>query len=299
MYKAQLKWQPIAILLLLSLIWGANMASIKIGGRELPPLFMAGIRSTVAGLCLYIWMMVKGLQLFPSKVILAHGIVSGLLFGGEFAFAYVGLKYTLASRGYVLLYTAPFFAAIGAHFFLEGDRLNSWKAAGLLLAFGGVVALFMKELGFVSFAILPGDLLLLIGGALWGATTVYIKKFLVHRADPLQIIFYQMVFSAPMLLSMSLVLEDLAISGISWFTGAALFYQSIIIAFLSYLVWFHLVSRYPVSLVHAFSFFTPVFGVFFSGLLILGEVISSNLIIALILVSLGMILVNHQPKVEQ
>jgi drug/metabolite transporter (DMT)-like permease len=59
------------------------------------------------------------------------------------------------------------------------------------------------------------------------------------------------------------------------------------------------VSRYPVSLVHAFSFFTPVFGVLFSGLLILGEAISSNLIIALILVSLGMVLVNHQPTVER
>ena len=286
MYKAQLKWQPIAILLVLSLIWGANMASIKIGGWELPPLLMAGFRSAVASLCLYIWMKAKKVALFPSKAILAHGIVSGLFFGAEFALAYMGLKYTLASRGYVLLYTAPFFAAIGAHFLLDGDRLNSWKAAGLLLAFGGIAALFLKDLGSFSFVTLPGDVMLLISGALWGATTIYIKKYLVHRTEPLQIIFYQLVFSAPMLLCMSFVLEDLGISGISLTTGIALFYQTIIVAFLSYLVWFHLVSRYPVSLVHAFSFFTPVFGVLFSGLLILGEAISSNLMIALILVSL-------------
>jgi drug/metabolite transporter (DMT)-like permease len=182
---------------------------------------------------------------------------------------------------------------------LDGDRLNSWKAAGLLLAFGGIAALFLKDLGSFSFVTLPGDVMLLISGALWGATTIYIKKYLVHRTEPLQIIFYQLVFSAPMLLCMSFVLEDLGISGISLTTGIALFYQSIIVAFLSYLVWFHLVSRYPVSLVHAFSFFTPVFGVLFSGLLILGEAISSNLIIALILVSLGMVLVNHQPTVER
>jgi drug/metabolite transporter (DMT)-like permease len=298
MYKANLKWQPIAILIVLSMIWGANMASIKIGGRELPPLFQAGVRSAVASLCLYIWMKAKGVALFPSRAILAHGIVTGFLFGAEFAFAYVGLKYTLASRGYVLLYTAPFFAAIGAHLFLVGDRFNSWKAVGLLLAFCGVVALFIKELGAFSFATLPGDLMMLLGGAVWGATTIYIKKYMVHRAEPLQIIFYQLVFSAPMLLIMSFALEDIGTFIISMETVIALFYQSIIVAFISYLIWFHLVSRYPVSLVHAFSFFTPVFGVFFSGLLILGEVISPNLILALVLVSLGMVLVNHQPAGE-
>ena len=172
---------------------------------------------------------------------------------------------------------------------------SSWKAMGLLLAFCGVLALFIKDLGTFSFATLPGDLMMLLGGAVWGATTIYIKKYMVHRAEPLQIIFYQLVFSAPMLLIMSFALEDIGTFAISMETAIALFYQSIIVAFISYLIWFHLVSRYPVSLVHAFSFFTPVFGVFFSGLLILGEVISSNLILALILVSLGMVLVNHQP----
>jgi drug/metabolite transporter (DMT)-like permease len=36
--------------------------------------------------------------------------------------------------------------------------------------------------------------------------------------------------------------------------------------------------------------------VIFSGILILGETISPNLILALILVSLGMILVNYRPS---
>ena len=43
MSSAQLRWQPIAVLLALALVWGANMAIIKIGSRELAPLFMAGV----------------------------------------------------------------------------------------------------------------------------------------------------------------------------------------------------------------------------------------------------------------
>ena len=296
MYRAQLQWQPIAVMLVIAMIWGSNMAFVKLAIRDIAPLFMAGIRSLVAAVCLYIWMKAKGLALFPSRIIIFHGIVAGLLFGTEFGLIFVGLKHTLASRGYVILYVAPFVAALGAHFFLVDDRFNLWKGFGLILAFGGLVVLFLKNLGIFSFEALPGDILFLIAGTLWGATTVYIKKYLAQRADPLQILFYQLFFSVPLLFFLSLTFEHPMVTGFSLLTGFSLFYQCIIVAFLSYLVWFVLVSRYPVSLLHAFSFFTPVFGVIFSGILILGEAISPNLIAALIMISLGMVLVNYRPS---
>ncbi|MGD8227438.1 MAG: DMT family transporter [Desulfobacteraceae bacterium] len=298
MYRAQLRWQPIAILLLCALTWGANMAIVKMAFRELEPLFMAGLRSLVASACLYIWMRAKGIGIFPSRSILFHGMVIGFLFGLEFALIYVGLMYTLTSRMFVLLYTAPFFVALGAHFFLKGDRLNPWKAWGLVLAFVGILALFSKDLGSFSFSALPGDLLALAAGVVWAATTLYVKKHLAYQTVPLQTLFYQVFFSAPLLFFTSLVLENPTFSNLSWFGVFSLFYQCIIVAFLSYLAWFELIHRYPVSLLHAFSFFTPVFGVLLSGALILGEFIGPNLIVALTLVSVGMVLVNRQPKAE-
>jgi len=145
MYQGRLRWQPVTLLLLLAVIWGANIAIIKVGARELAPLFMAGLRSAVASVCLYAWLKAKGFKVFPSANVLFHGMVIGLLFGSEFAFIYVGLQYTLASRTYVLVCTAPFFVALGAHFFLKGDRLNAWKALGVILAFIGAFSLFMKD----------------------------------------------------------------------------------------------------------------------------------------------------------
>lgn len=299
MYRAQLRWQPIAVLLLCTLSWGANMAIIKMVFHELEPLFMAGLRSLVAALCLYFWLRVKGITIFPSKRTLFNGIVVGLLFGSEFALIYVGLKYTLASRMYVLLYTAPFFVALGAHFLLKGDRLNPWKAGGLFLAFFGILGLFSKDLGSLSFSALPGDLLALAAGVVWASTTLYLKKYLADQTGPLQTLFYQVLFSTPLLFVLSFMLENPTFSKLSLFGGFSLFYQGIIVAFLSYLAWFDLIHRYPVSLLHAFSFFTPVFGVFLSGALILGEIIGGNLIFALTLASVGMVLVNHQPKGEE
>jgi len=298
MYEAQLQWKPVGVLLVLALIWGADMAIIKIGARELAPLFMAGLRSLVASACLFVWMRAKGVAVFPCRVVMLHGIVVGVLFGCEFAFIYVGLQYTLASRTYVLVYTAPFFAAVGAHFFLQGDRLNALKIAGLVLAFAGVVCLFMRDAASFSTSALPGDLMALGAGMLWAATTLYLKKYLSRQTLPLQTLFYQVFFSAPLLFLISVVVEDPIMSGLSFATGFSMFYQCIIVAFLSYLVWFQLIHQYPVSLLHAFSFFTPVFGVFLSGVLILGEVITPNLILALVLVSVGMVFVNKRPRAK-
>jgi len=60
-YRAQLRWQPIAVLLIIAMIWGSNMAFVKLAMRDITPLFMAAIRSLVAAACLWIWMKAKGL----------------------------------------------------------------------------------------------------------------------------------------------------------------------------------------------------------------------------------------------
>jgi drug/metabolite transporter (DMT)-like permease len=142
---------------------------------------------------------------------------------------------------------------------------------------------------------LRGDLMALGGGALWAATTIYVKRFLVDRALPLQMVFYQLIFSVPLLLGLSFTFEDPMISGFSLLTGISLFYQCVIVASITFIIWFEMVHRYPVSLLHAFTFFVPVFGVAISGALMLGEVITTRLVVALGMVGLGMVLVNYRP----
>ncbi len=292
----QLRWGPILVLLTLGLIWGGNMAAIKIGAREISPVFQAGLRSAVAALCLGAWMLAKGIPFFPSRRAALHGAVLGLMFAAEFGLLYVGLEHTLASRAYVLLYTAPFFVALEAHFVLDSDRLNTGKALGLILAFSGVVLLFSRDLGGASLGFLAGDLLALGAGALWGSTTVYLKRFLAGHIQPAQSLFYHVFYSAPLLFLLSIFLEERLIWGFAAPTLLAVGYQGVLVAFVSYLTWFTLVHRFPASLLHAFSFFTPVAGVFISGWLILGEPLSIRLLASLALVSLGLLLVNRMPR---
>ncbi len=293
MYRGQLRWQTVAILLALAMTWGANMAFIKFAARDVAPLFMAGLRSAVAAGFIFLYMRRRGIPVFPSAVITGHGAVVGLLFALEFGLIYLGLQVTLASRTYLLVYTAPFFVALGAHFLLEGDRLTWGKGIGLGVAFSGVALLFAGNLGAGTGAMLKGDLMALAGGALWAATTLYVKRYLTGRTHPLQAVFFQLFFSAPLLLGLGFAVEDPLISGFSVLTGISLFYQCIIVASISFIFWFELVHRYPVSLLHAFTFFVPVFGITVSGVLMLHEIITARLLLALGMVGLGMILVNR------
>jgi drug/metabolite transporter (DMT)-like permease len=237
----------------------------------------------------------RKIPLFPGGRLALHGAVVGFLFGSEFALIYAGLEYTLASRTYILVYTAPFFVALGAHFFLSGDRLNRWKLIGLTIAFLGASLLFVNNRGASPGGMLVGDLMALAAGALWAATTIYIKRYLVGRATPMQTLFYQVFFSVPLLFGASFLTEGPFVTGFSALTAVSLFYQCIIVASVSFIFWFEMVHRYPISLLHAFTFFVPVFGVTISGVLILGELITVRLITALAMVGLGMLLVNYRP----
>jgi drug/metabolite transporter (DMT)-like permease len=132
----------------------------------------------------------------------------------------------------------------------------------------------------------------LVAGALWAATTLYIKRYLTGQTRPLQAVFFQLFFSFPLLIGLSFLTESPLVSGFSVLTGISLFYQCIVVASVSFIFWFELVHRYPVSLLHAFTFFVPVFGISISGVLMLGEVITTRLVLALCMVGLGMVLVN-------
>jgi drug/metabolite transporter (DMT)-like permease len=291
--KPYLDLKAIVILLLLCFLWGGNMAAIKFTIRGVEPIFAAGLRSLVASGLMLLWMSYQKESLFPRSFKKIHALVIGFLFGVEFCFIYLAMRFTLAGRAYVFLYTAPFWVAVGAHFWLTGDRLTWRRLGGLSVAFLGLVIVFSEGLLHYSSQVLFGDFLMILAAVGWAATTVYIKRYFTQDCTPFQTLLYQLLFSVPVLFLLSFILESNPVRYIDWTVFLALFYQTIIVAFLSYWVWFYLIHIYPVTALSAFSFLTPIFGVFLSSLL-LNEPLSIGLLISLALVSVGIYWVNKR-----
>ena len=70
--------------------------------------------------------------------------------------------------------------------------------------------------------------------------------------------------------------------------------QTVVGAFASYLAWMWMLGRYPATKISVFVFLTPLFALLF-GTLLLGEAITTTLLIALGLVAMGIVLVNRKP----
>jgi len=289
--KDYLDFKAVAAIVILTLLWGVNYPAIKISNQGVSPIFASTLRSLVASICGIIYCLRNEEKLFHKNIMLFHGFMVGLLFGLEFACIYFGLLYTDAARSVVFVYLSPFVVAVGAHFFLSGDRLSFLKVIGLLLAFSGVVIVFQGRPTTAKPTMLFGDTLQILAAVLWGATTLYIKRFMAQKVHPINTFLYQLVFSIPILLVVSLILEPRWITKIDLSIVLSLFYQSVIVAFASYFVWFKLIHEYAVSRLSAFTFFTPIFGVLF-GILFVGEELTLSLMVGLPLVCLGIFFVN-------
>jgi drug/metabolite transporter (DMT)-like permease len=284
-----------ATLTLLCVLWGVTQVSVKLANAGISPMLQAGLRSTGAALLLWAWSAARGVPLFRRDGSLRYGGLIALLFAGEFVFLYWGFTYTTASRGILFLYMSPFVVALGAHWFVPGERLHVAKVAGLLCAFVGMMLAFGDGLRLPSHQELVGDLMELVAAALWGATTVVVKARRGLPLSPHKTLFYQLGGSAVVLIGLSAALGEPGLTNPTPLVLGALAYQTVVIAFASYLAWFWLLTRYPASELTSFSFLTPLFGMAAGGLL-LGEHITGVLAVAMALVAAGIYLVNRAPE---
>jgi drug/metabolite transporter (DMT)-like permease len=284
----------VALIVLMCALWGGNFVSIKVSNRGIPPILAAAARSLVASGLLFAYARLKGEKVFFQRADLPHGAALGVLFGLDFLLLYWGVAYTDASRAIIFLYTQPLWLGLGAHLLLPSERLNWTKGAGLSLSFLGLVVVFGSRSSGLKSLHWIGDLMEVGAAVCWAATMVYIKRILTYRqVTHIQTLFAQLFFSIPVLVIGVLVFEWGRPVILGPLILANFVYQSVIVAFLSYLLYLWMIHRYPVTRLTSFTFLAPLFGVLFGGLL-LGEMITIVLCVGLALVAAGIYLVNRE-----
>ena len=277
------------------LLWGLNQVAAKSAMHEIPALWQAAARSTGGAALVWMWSRSRGIVLFDRDATLPGGLLAGALFAGEFFCIFVGLQFTTASRMVVFIYTAPFVVALGMPMIARSERLNRWQSAGLVLAFAGVAWAFSE--GFSEPAAGPkqwiGDALGLLGGALWGATTLAVRGSALTYASAEKTLLYQLGVSALLLVAAALISGAPLPDHLSTLAWASIGFQVVVVTFASYLLWFWLVRHYPATRLASFTMLTPVFGLLL-GALLLAEPVTARLLFALATVATGIFLVNRK-----
>lgn len=282
------------ILVAFSALLGFNQVLVKLVNAGMSPIFQAGLRSALAFFPVLVFALLVKRRLSVSDGSLLTGILCGLIFAAEFLLLFSSLEYTTVSRASLFFYTMPFWIAVAGHFLIEGERLRPVHVAGLALALAGVaLALADNSEPATDWAIL-GDVMCLAAAMCWAAIVLLVRTTALSRSSPEMQLLYQLSVSAVVLIPLSPLFGEVMREMTPALTAIFAF-QVLVVVCVGFLTWFWIVSIYPAADIASFAFLAPVFGVMF-GWLILGERLSSTIVVALVLVAVGITLVNRKAE---
>ena len=287
------------------LLWGSAFPCIKVGYQlfEIPAggsssqILFAGIRFTLAGFMVILaGSLLQGRLLKPAKgaisKVLKLCMVQTVM---QYIFFYIGVAHITGVKGSIVNAVNVFFTILVSCLLFKLEKLDKQKLIGCIIGFAGVVIVNIGGQFDKSFTML-GDGFLIISALAYALSSVLIKIY-GKDENPVMLSGYQFMAGGMVMICAGLLMGG-RLNAVNLKGILLLLYMAFISAG-AYTLWSLLLKHNPVSKVAVFAFFTPVFGVILSAI-ILGESTSFQLktFLALLFVCVGIIIVNYKKKEE-
>lgn len=267
--------------------WGLSWPIMKLALQAMPPLWLATLRLGIGCVALFIALLISGRKFWPNKRDIPFLLSVGLAQMGLFTMLIVlGLTHVEAGRSAILVYTTPLWVTPIAVWFFK-EPLHKLTVLGLGLGIFGVLWLFNPlTFHWGNHAILLGNGLLLLAAFIWSMVIIHVR-FGKHHRSPLELAPWQMLLGTLMVAVVAAIYEPRPIINWSWALIGELGYLGPIATAFAYWGIIELNRKMPAITISLLLLAVPVIGVF-SSALILRETISSNTMIALSLILLGL-----------
>ena len=286
------------------LLWGTTYLGIRICLETMPPMLMAGLRWTIAGLLLTGYLLVTGQRLPRASAwggIALLGFLMMVLGNGGVVWAEQTVPSGLTA---VIVAASPFWMAGVEAFRADGERLTWRSAVGFLIGFAGIVLLVWPELvhglarmgpqnghagtgGFVA-----GVIALQISCLGWSIGSSYSKRH-ARSENVLALTAGQMLAGGLMMLAIGTARGEWNALGWSARSVAAFTYLSTIGAIGGFVAYTYALRHLPVSLVSLYAYVNPVIAVAL-GVAVLGEAFTWRMALAAALVFGGVAIVQRR-----
>lgn len=278
-------------------LWGSAFPCVKTGyewfhieGAGSQVLF-AGYRFFMAGVFTFLLSCVLERRIITMKrasvpYVFGQGLLQTTV---QYVCFYIGLAHTTGAKGSVINASNAFFTILVAHFLLKSERITWKKALGCLIGFLGVIVINLAPGAWGSGFSLLGEGLVLLCAFAYGTSSVTLKM-ISGRETPATITAYQLLSGGAVLIAIGLA----AGGSVHGFTvkSTILFLYMALLSTVAFTIWAELVKYNPVGTVAIFGFSIPVFGVALSALFLHENVWTIQNLAALILVSIGILIVN-------
>ncbi|MBX6321625.1 MAG: EamA family transporter [Rhodospirillaceae bacterium] len=255
----------VLMLLVVAAVWGINIAVIKAGLAEMPPIAFVALRFVAVAAVLLPFVRLQRRHL---RRVAPLSFTLGTL---HFPLSFVGLDGVDASTAAIAIQLqVPFAALLAAVFFKE--RLGWRRLLGMAIAFAGIVVI----AGQPRFSGSLLSLAIVIAAAcIWAFASVQMK-LLGDEIDVLALNAWVALLAVPQLALISWMFEDGQIAAVldaGWTLWASVAYQALLVMVLGYGVWYSMMRRFPLNQVMPFTLLVPVFGVA-GGVVLMGDRLS-------------------------
>jgi drug/metabolite transporter (DMT)-like permease len=287
-----LRGSRLAMYVALCAVWGSTWLAIKIGLRDLPPLWFAGIRMALACLLLTPFALrssAGNLSARQKRWVAWTGL---LQIGVAYACVFQAEEWIDSGLAALLFATFPIFIGLFAHVMLPDEPLRARTLVSALLGLGGVAVIeapaARAALSGATGTLVAGGVLMLISAVAAAYANVAYKKHLGGVA-PLLTTWGQTLVGSAFLLLLALLFERGA--PLHWTTSSvsALLYLAIFGTALPFVGLFWLLRRVPVALIGTIPVVDTVIALAL-GSLVLGEILSPRVLFGGLFILAGVLL---------
>ncbi|NLM01498.1 MAG: DMT family transporter [Treponema sp.] len=296
------KYAWILAALFCTMLWGTASSTIKIGYKLFPVdtsnsfniILFAGIRFVGAGIITLLLTkpftketpaLRKGMGIPIFVLAITQTVV-------QYFFYYMGLVVVPASVGAILSSTSIFFTVILVTLIFKTEQLTIKKILATILGFIGIVVLNIDTNFKLQFH-LNGEGFLILSSLMNALASFSMSKF-SQKHNPMTLTGYQFLFGGMIMVLIAIIMNGSI--GVPDIRGVGIMLFLMIVASLAYGIWAMLLKKQPTSHVVIFVSFIPIFGAFFSYLMLKENIWNWRILVALALISLGTFLINYVPK---
>lgn len=275
--KQKQQWGIWGLILLITSLWGYGWVPMKTGLNYMGPAMFTALRFMVGAITLLIVAFLMKLGL-PKKRYWKHLFLVGLLqTTAVFLLVMYGLNLVDAGKSSVLLYSMPLWSSILAVPYLK-EKLTWKQLTGLFLGMIGLLIILGWDIWSMQDAlVVSGELLIILASVIWAISNIYFRLHLA-ALPKVQSSAYQMTFGAVVLLVFALIAEwgePVMINASSLYD---VIYSGVIASALCFTVWYLVLSKINMVTATIATLLVPVFGLFFSALLLAEEITLSVIV---------------------
>jgi drug/metabolite transporter (DMT)-like permease len=278
-------------------IWGTTYLGIRVSLESVPPALLGGLRWTIAGALLAVFLLARGEKLPPPSRWGSIALMAFLLLGLGNGGVVVAEQWVTSGLAAVMVATAPFWMAGVEACLADGEKLRPRILAGLLVGFGGIVVLVWPELTVGSSGsrrFLIGVIALQTAAFGWSLGSSYSKR---HARD--ENVFastaYQMLFGGLMMMTVGILRGEWQELYFTTRTGWAMTYLTIVGAIGGFVAYTYALRHLPVSLVSLYAYINPIIAVAL-GVILLNEPFTARMAVSAGLVFVGVAIVRWKGK---